>query len=139
MGNIQAAVDRKKQERSTERLQEEGIDPARYAREDLPIPDFPDGGISTVFFQRVPESYIVKHRNDKFRVSGRERKSYVERLDLPAYSPDSIRTLSGGEAFQKAKQLLKAIVKADTDKLSDMADEALKRGGKFRGRGKRIF
>jgi hypothetical protein len=125
----QAAINRKKQERSTERMQEAGIDPAQYAREDKNIPNFPSGGESTIFFQRVPEDYIKRHATDKFSVSGRQRMSYIERMDLPSYSPDSVKVLYGPEAFQQAKKLLVNLVKGDTDALADMADKAFKRGG----------
>lgn len=138
MGGIQSAIDRKKQERSTERMQEAGIDPARYVREDKPIPDFPSAGESTIFFQRVPEDYILKHANDKFRVAGRDRLSYIQRLDLPAYSPDSVRTLQGPEAWQKAKQLLKNIYKGDTDALGEMFDQATRKGGNIKPRSHRV-
>lgn len=129
MGAIQSAIDRKKQERSTERMEEAGIDPAKYVRDDTPPPDFPSSGESTIFFQRVPQSYIKKHMNAKFRVANRDKMSWVERTELPSYSPDSVKALYGDEAFQKAKQLIKAVVKGDTDALGDMADKAFKRGG----------
>jgi hypothetical protein len=129
MGAIQSAVDKSKQRIGNERMAESGIDPDLYVREDRKIPDFEHGGIATLFFQRVPESYIMKHANDKFRIAGRDRKSYLERIDLPAYSPDSVRALQSGEAWQRAKELLKALSKGDTDKLADMADQATKRGG----------
>lgn len=136
---IQASIDRKKQERSTERMAEAGINPADYVAGDRPIPDFPGSGEATIFFQRVPDSYIMKHANDKFSIGGRRRLSYLQRLDVPSYSPDSIKVLQGPEAWQRAKELLKAVVKGDTDKLEGMADEALKRGGLFRGRNGRRF
>ena len=141
MGGIQSAIDRKKQERSTERMKESGIDPGKYAREDLAVPDFPTGGEATIFFQRVPKAYIEKHADDKFRVFGRNRLSFRERIDLPANSPDSTRTLGAGEGFQLAKKLVKSVVKGKKDEVVDQLDIMLKRGGRVfatAGRGRRL-
>jgi hypothetical protein len=128
---IQASIDRKKEERSRERLQDEGLDPERDMRENRNIPENLTGATATNYFLKLTPEHIAKHAKDKFSIDGRQRLSYIERINLPAYSPDSVRTLQGPEAWQKAKQLLKALYKGDSDALADMADEALKRGGIF--------
>ena len=127
MGGIQSAIDRKKQERSNERMAEAGIDPVAFVREDRPPPDFPSAGESTIFFQRVSPAYTKKHANAKFRIGNRDKLSWAERVDLPAYSPDSVRALYGDEAWVRAKELLKATYKGDTDKLVEMAYNTIKK------------
>lgn len=129
MGGIQSAVDRKKRERSDERLRNEGLDPERDMREDRPIPMDLTGATGTNYFLKLTPEHIIKHKDDKFSIDGRKRMSYMERLNLPSYSPDSVRTLGGPEAWQKAKELLKNIYKGDTDALGEMFDQATKRGG----------
>lgn len=132
MGGIQSAIDAKKRERSAERLREAGVDPAEYVRNDWPIPDFPDGGVATNFFisPAMKKGYIIKHIDQKFSVAGRPRMSFRERMDVPAYSPDSVRTLSSAEAWESAKKMIKAVIKGDTKTLEAMADEAFRRGGR---------
>lgn len=125
MGNVEA----KKRERSEERLRNEGLDPDRDMREDRPIPENLTGATGTNYFLRLTPEHIAKHRNDKFSIDGRKRLSYVERLDLPSYSPDSVKTLQGPEAFQRAKELIKNLYKGDTEKLGEMFDQAFKKGG----------
>jgi len=78
---------------------------------------------------KLTPEHLAKHKDDKFRVSGRAKLSFVQRDELPAYNPDSVRTLGGGEAWQQAKRLLKNIIKGDTDALGEQFDQATKRGG----------
>ena len=125
MGNVQAI----KEERSRERLRNEGLDPERDMRENRPIPENLTGATGTNYFLKLTPEHIIKHKDDKFSIDGRRRLSYMERIDLPAYSPDSVRTLSGAEGWQRAKELLKNVYKGDTDKLGEMFDQATKRGG----------
>ena len=125
MGNVQAI----KEERSRERLRNEGLDPERDMRENRNIPENFTGATATNYFLKLTPEHIAKHAKDKFSVDGRKRMSYIERINIPAYSPDSVRTLQGPEAWAKAKELLKALYKGDTDTLVEIGGDMLKRGG----------
>ena len=125
MGNVQET----KRRRSEERQREEGFDADRDMREDRKIPDFPDAGVATYYFMKLTPDYIAKHKDDKFRIAGRNKLSFVERDNLPAFSPDSVRTLGAGEGWQNAKRLLKNIIKGDTEALGEQFDQATRRGG----------